>query len=481
MFSISKGKNEKKEIIDQDMILKQFNAIEKLSRLITSYSDINLLLDDILKLVPDVLGILLTAILLWDDELKELKLAKASIPKTVENVVEIATKKKVSTIVYPTTDPNNIFTKAINLKSIQVLSNIEESLEPLMSKVFAKRIIFLVKKQLKLLIVVPMIVDGKILGVIAFGWKKDFLPENEKIFLNTFTNQVSIAIYNSKLFKQNANQIDLLKIQNYNIQSLYTLTSKISKTLNPNEVAQEAVDSLPQDGNLIGGILTEYNEKTNQLLVKAVTKNYLSTEVQKITGDYSNFFIDLSNEKFYLNSIYKSFTNNTIEFCDNLEKILFPIIPKVLIGFIEKILNTKYAIIFPVNSRGKIIGTITYFLRNKKIDDIQENERQLLNTYTNQIGIALENAHLYTTSQEVQQDLSKALDEIQNRRKFEQDMIDVMGHELRTPMSILKNALSFLDMDLRKKGEITKEHQQIYIAMGLDAARRESSLIETLL
>lgn len=77
--------------------------------------------------------------------------------------------------------------------------------------------------------------------------------------------------------------------------------------------------------------------------------------------------------------------------------------------------------------------------------------------------------------------LAEAYQDLNDIRRFEQDMIDVMGHELRTPMSIVRNALSLMEMELKSKGEISLEHQKKYVGMGLEASRREVNLIETLL
>ncbi len=41
-------------------------------------------------------------------------------------------------------------------------------------------------------------------------------------------------------------------------------------------------------------------------------------------------------------------------------------------------------------------------------------------------------------------ELESALVALQEARRQERDMIDVMGHELRTPISIVRNALAML-------------------------------------
>lgn len=78
-------------------------------------------------------------------------------------------------------------------------------------------------------------------------------------------------------------------------------------------------------------------------------------------------------------------------------------------------------------------------------------------------------------------ELEETLEQIQEARRKERDMMDVMGHELRTPMTIVRNALAMLDRERAKNGNVSPERLQDYLQKGLDAARREITLIETLL
>lgn len=77
--------------------------------------------------------------------------------------------------------------------------------------------------------------------------------------------------------------------------------------------------------------------------------------------------------------------------------------------------------------------------------------------------------------------LDGALSEVQEARRKERDMMDVMGHELRTPLTVVRNALSVLQTEINKSGNISKERLDKYLGMALESARREVTLVETLL
>ncbi len=77
--------------------------------------------------------------------------------------------------------------------------------------------------------------------------------------------------------------------------------------------------------------------------------------------------------------------------------------------------------------------------------------------------------------------LEAAYDQVQALRQHEQDMIDIMGHELRTPITIVRNSLGVMDMEFKKNGTIAPEHLGKFIDIAMESARREVKLVETLL
>jgi len=79
-------------------------------------------------------------------------------------------------------------------------------------------------------------------------------------------------------------------------------------------------------------------------------------------------------------------------------------------------------------------------------------------------------------------ELKTSLSQIQEARRKERDMMDVMGHELRTPLTIVRNALAMLERErVKTNGQVDPDRLQDYINKGLNSARREITLVETLL
>lgn len=333
----------------------------------------------------------------------------------------------------------------------------------------------------KAAIAIPLKYRDEVIGSLFFSKSREENFERELPILRMISNQLAIAIVNARLFKKTHGQITQLEEQNQDLYSLFNLTSSITQSLDPERVAQIAVDSLPQNDEMLGGLISLLNEDKSKLEVRAVSQNVISEQVKKLVGSFSKFQLDLEQEESKHNS--SSFVINNAEpyYTNSLKDSISPPVPENLVNNIQKIVKVSAVAEFPLLSRGEVIGTITYFLKDKQIEDLDDNRKQLFNTYSLQIGFALENALLFHQSQRIQNNLKEALAELQEARRRERDMIDVMGHELRTPISIVRNAILVLK-DLHDKGqELSEDKLDRYLNMAAESVRREITLIETML
>mgnify|MGYP003729766153 CR=1 FL=1 len=321
-------------------------------------------------------------------------------------------------------------------------------------------------------IAIPICSVNGVVGTLNIASDKEF-NNNEIIQLKNYADQISIAISITNLLSLKENQLQLLVQKNAELQTLYNLTSQVTRTLDPVKVSQTAVNSLPQNEIMLGGMILSYDEKTKTVAFSATSQNQFSFQVQKVIGDFSKFKQDISDPKFINNPVVKALDTGLPQSADGLN-ILSPPIPAKLMPAIEKIINIKSLAIYPLHDHGKISGVIIYFLKNTNFTELEDGQKQLLQTYTYQIAIALENAKLYKALQE-------ALAQLQEARRQERDMIDVMGHELRTPITIVRNALLILAQQYKFKKEVPLDIFEKYMEMAIESTRREMTLIETLL
>ncbi len=329
-------------------------------------------------------------------------------------------------------------------------------------------------------IAIPISTNDGVLGTLNIASDNPY-SSNEIAQLKNFSDQIGIAISITDLFKFKEGQLGILKAKNNQLQSLYNLSTNISATLDPDVVAQSAVDTL-SGGDLIGAaVFSTLNPETKKSKIVAITKNTLTKAAEKIAGDFMHYEIDISDPKYKDNIAVKAINTRKAQYSNDIGDFMKPDINSKIISGLKKIAANSCVVSHPIISRGRVVGDIAYFLKDKQIEDLEDNQKQLLDTYTLQITIAFENANLFEVTEKTQKNLQQALEELQEVRRQERDMIDIMGHELRTPITIVRNALLVMEGIFKSTGTVPAETLEKYLEMSIESTRREIALIETLL
>lgn len=120
-----------------------------------------------------------------------------------------------------------------------------------------------------------------------------------------------------------------------------------------------------------------------------------------------------------------------------------------------------------------------------------KNELDFIKSVADISSLALTRSFLYKEVQEFNQTLQLKIDNatlvIQDKNKkleqtltFERDMLDILGHELRTPLGIARNAILLIQMKKKEK-TLTDEDLDKQISVAVENIRREVQLLETIL
>lgn len=458
---------------------KRYKTIQKITTILVSITDFEQMAQRVVDIMVEEMDYLGGIYFIPDTSKRVLIPWTTSNSALVKAALKLLPKSLREHSQTYATETGNLIARTYKEKKVFTSNYYPDFISPAVSKTNAEIIQRVTGT--KETIAYPVIYKNDVLGVVMFVSAKANIIEEEKEMLQTFSELVGVATYNATLFSNNRIQLQIVEGKNKELTSLYNLTSKISRSLDPDVVAQIAVDSLPQDQGMIGAILTEYEPLDGSIIVKAVTQNPISDAARALLGDFKKFKTLTTDPAAAGSPTVKAILSQEIIFTDDLANAFSPPIPKNLVEPLLKILSVKSLAVYPVFSRGKIVGTIGYLLRDKSFNDIDENQKQLFQTYTTQISIALENARLFTEVERVKNNLEIALTELQIARDRERDMIDIMGHELRTPMSIVRNAVEMMNLHLKREGSIPIEKQKKYVDAAVESAKREINLIETLL
>jgi signal transduction histidine kinase len=143
----------------------------------------------------------------------------------------------------------------------------------------------------------------------------------------------------------------------------------------------------------------------------------------------------------------------------------------------QSIVGIKTSIIYPISYHGEIRGIMIFSLI-KDQKDIRDEERQLIRGLTDVVGIAVQNARLYSSLDQTKKSLEQANEHLKELDKLKDEFVSVASHELRTPMTAIRSYLWLL-ID-RKKDQLDAESQE-YLNIAFNATERLLHLVKNML
>lgn len=244
---------------------------------------------------------------------------------------------------------------------------------------------------------------------------------------------------------------EMLRFHNYQLVKLNDLATRMGESLMITEVMNAAAEALCEMAELSAGAVAIKGKKDQAPLVHA---EYGHTGCSPAILDWLNspFFQELSEGIVAgTRPLIVSNTEEDSRFSHAAN------------------LGVKSLLCVPLRTADKIIGVlygIDYIVR-----DFSPHEINLILTFANQAALAVENAQLFTESQQ-------SYEELQELDKMKDEFVSIASHEIRTPLALIKGYSSTL---LRFDLKLSPEKQQKFITGIDDAANRLVNLINNLL
>lgn len=207
-----------------------------------------------------------------------------------------------------------------------------------------------------------------------------------------------------------------------------------------------------------------------------------------------DYFVNFNKqEKSKLAQMFKQNTAREDELLDLLalnhgEAVVQGDLPKGFERLDEELKNISIDVVQPMSFRENLRAIIVIGSK-KTMDPYSQQDISLIRTLAMQAGIALENANLYQEVQELNRGLEKkvadrtaklqaAYDELKQLDESKSQFLLISSHQLRTPLSIIKNYLWALESG--KFGEMN-EQQKKFIQVCSQTSDNLISLVNTLL
>ncbi|KKR88081.1 MAG: Multi-sensor hybrid histidine kinase [Candidatus Curtissbacteria bacterium GW2011_GWA1_41_11] len=143
----------------------------------------------------------------------------------------------------------------------------------------------------------------------------------------------------------------------------------------------------------------------------------------------------------------------------------------------QKASGIKTSMLYPVTIQDKALGVLIFsMVKDEK--EVSEAEEDLIRGFTDVVGLAVQNAKLYTSLSETTAKLDKANKRLQELDKLKDDFVSMASHELRTPMTAIK---SYLWMALNKKKQDLTPDLNRYIFRAFHSTERLINLVNDML
>jgi PAS domain S-box-containing protein len=396
-------------------------------------SDVQPVFDAIARNAAELCGAMFSCVYRFDGELLHL-VAIHNLPPAAQELART---------MYPMRpDRSQLAGRAVLTRAVQRLEDVAQDGE------YAKQVA--VAGAWRRFLAVPMLREGKPLGVIGVGWPDPgSIPERQVELLKTFADQAVIAIENVRLFNETREALDR---QTATAEVLRVISGSITDT-------QPVFDAIVRNcQRLFGGravALVMPNGAMLQSVAFASDGNVKGEEAPLKPWPLDR---DSAGGACILDS-------RVIAVPDIAEVVhTYPRIEQLALE-----LGYSSALFVPLMREGKAIACLA--MLRAATGGFSDKEISLASTFADQAVIAIENARLFNEIQ----DKSRQL-EIASRHKSE--FLANMSHELRTPLNAI---IGFTRIVLRRSQESLEPKQYENLEKILASGEHLLALINSIL
>jgi len=290
-----------------------------------------------------------------------------------------------------------------------------------------------------------------------------------------FSKELIKSVKKEKESKEEIEKVNLnLEERNKDLHTLLDASGKVSQNLDSKKISQDIVNSVPENLKYLGyniGVIFLYNVRKDCLYVYSVTDSLLTRRIKEKTKvDVRKFHEHLSSSD---DLIVKTINDKEVYISDKMEDFFGGFINKEKNNAVQKLIRAKSFVSIPLFSSGQVMGVII-FSNEKKLNNITERSKNIVQAFASHIGSAIENAQLYEKTNRqmselgaLNRDLKKANIRLKELLEMKNEFLHITSHQLRTPLTSIRGMISmWIDGDFDKLPKAQKDEmlRRIYIS-----------------
>lgn len=294
---------------------------------------------------------------------------------------------------------------------------------------------FLAEAGVKSFVGLPLMVKDRLLGVLYLHSLRSGAFHDQQSLLTAFANQVAIAVENARLFEETQRRLQELTLLN--------------------QIPVGGGAALDLDA-LINGALKGLHE-----LKDADRTYFVTTDPDARTWETTHELTAPGIEPD--TGLSGTFADTQVELATLLDGQPFAVSDIATDPRVEgtremyRALEVQSKLLVPVRIGKQLRGALGFdYCRERHV--WQPDEVRLLEGVARQLELALENVHLFEQVQLRAEELTTALDRLEEADRFKDEFIQNISHELRSPLALIRGYAEMLETG--ELGELPPEQQK---------------------
>ena len=243
-------------------------------------------------------------------------------------------------------------------------------------------------------------------------------------------------------------------------ESIWRIEKAVLETVDFNEATKQVVNIiLTELGYINAGyeiiVLTLLDEQQKTLKRIAISNTKPAEEFLRATPiPFADIIIPLWATQ---NLSVRAINEKKRFVSENVSEVLVPAVDREWVDNFQATLGIKTSIVYPIIAKERALGTLIFSL-SKEEYKITEEEWSILDSFVGAVGIALDNALLFKSVNDSAEKVKQANQRLEELDNLKDEFLSLASHELRTPMTIVKDYVSEILND--KDANITEDTRQ---------------------